>query len=104
MRYIELIIAIGIILILSGCGGTAGKNFDTSKAESITNGTTTQLEIEKMFGKPFKTGLQNNQSVWVYEYHRYNILTKNSSKDLVIIFGSNGVVQSHQFMSSESTP
>ena len=30
MRYIELIIVMGIILILGGCG-TAGKKFNTSK-------------------------------------------------------------------------
>ena len=103
MRYIELTIVMGIILILGGCG-TAGKNFNASKIENISNGVTTQLEIKKMFGKPFKTGMQNGQPVWVYEHHYYNLINNDVSKDLIIIFGPNGVVQSHQFMSNKSTP
>ena len=103
MRYIEPIIVIGIILILGGCGA-AGKNLNASKIEDIANGITTQLEIKKMFGKPFKTGTQNGQPIWVYEHHRYNLINNDASKDLIIVFGPNGVVQSHQLMSSEPTP
>ena len=104
MHYIKVIIAIGIILTLGGCGGTVGKNFKTSKVENIVNNTTTQMEIKNMFGKPFKTGIQNGQPIWIYEYNRYHLLANGASKDLVIVFDSNGVVQSHQFMSSEPTP
>ena len=104
MRYIELIIFIGIILILDGCSGTVGKNFNASKAQGITNGTTTKLDIKKMFGAPFKTGVQNGQPLWVYEYNQYNILGGDTSKDLIIIFDQTEVVQSHQFMSSKPTP
>ena len=53
MRYIKVIIAVGIILTLGGCGGTVGKNFKIFKVENIVNNTTTQMEIKNMFGKPF---------------------------------------------------
>ena len=100
MNYIGLIIFVGIILLPGGCG-TAGKSFNASKIGSIVNGTTTQSDIKKIFGEPFKTGIQNGQPIWVYEDHHYSIISNDSSKDLIIIFGPNGVVQSHQFMSSE---
>ena len=100
MNYIGLIILVGIILLPGGCG-TAGKNFNASKIGSIVNGTTTQSDIKKIFGEPFKTGIQNGQPIWVYEDHLYSIISNDSSKDLIIIFGPNGVVQSHQFMSSK---
>lgn len=87
----------------AGCG-TAGKNFDESKISKIVNGTTHRGEIVKMFGQPFKTGIQNGQPVWVYEYNRYNSLDSDKSKDLIIVFGPDGVVQSHQFMSNEPSP
>ncbi|MDP7557443.1 MAG: outer membrane protein assembly factor BamE [Nitrospinaceae bacterium] len=103
MRHIALMIFLGIILILGGCG-TAGKNFDESKISKIANGTTTRAELRKMFGEPFKTGIQNGQPVWVYEYNSYDPVNNDKSKDLIIIFGPNGVVQSHQFMSSEPAP
>ena len=100
MKHIRLIIFVGIILIYSGCG-TAGKSFNTSSIESIANGSTTRSDIKKMFGKPFKTGIQNGQPIWIYENHHYSIIGKNASKDLIIIFGLDGIVQSHQFMSNE---
>jgi hypothetical protein len=57
-----------------------------------------------MFGEPFKTGSQNGQPVWIYEYNHYHAIKDDKSRSLVVVFGSNGVVQSHQFMSSDSTP
>ena len=99
-----MIIVMTSILTFVGCGGTVGKKFNTYKVESIINGTTTQTEIENIFGKPFKTGIQNGKPIWVYEDNRYNLLRKEISKDLIIVFSPSGVVQSHQFMSNEPSP
>ena len=100
MNYIGLVIVVGIFLISNGCG-TVGKSFNTSKIESIVNGITTRSDIKKMFGEPFKVGIQNGQSIWVYEDHHYSIIRKETSKDLIIIFKPDGIVQSYQFMSSK---
>tara|TARA_B100001964_G_scaffold129057_1_gene142725 strand:- start:41 stop:352 length:312 start_codon:yes stop_codon:yes gene_type:complete len=100
MNYIGIVIAVGIVLISNGCG-TVGKSFNASKVETIVNGTTTQSDIKKMFGEPFKIGIQNGQPIWVYEDHHYSIIREETSKDLIIIFGPNGIVQSYQFMSSK---
>ena len=99
-----MIIVMTSILTLGGCGGTVGKKFNASKIENIINGTTTQAEIKNMFGKPFKTGIQNGKPIWVYEYNKYNLLKNETSRDLIIVFGPSGVVQSHQFMSNEASP
>ena len=100
MNYIGLAIVLGIVLISSGCG-TVGKSFNTSKVKSIANGITTRSDIKKLFGEPFKIGIQNSQPIWIYEDHRYSIIHKETSKDLIIIFSPDGIVQSHQFMSSK---
>jgi len=100
MNYIGIVIVVGIVLISNGCG-TVGRSFNASKVESIVNGITTQSDIKKMFGKPFKIGIQNGQPIWVYEDHHYSIIREETSKDLIIIFGPNGIVQSYQFMSSK---
>ena len=100
MNYIGIFIVVGIVLISNGCG-TVGKTFNTSKVESIVKGITTQSDIKKMFGKPFKIGIQNGQPIWVYEDNNYTIISKNTSKDLIIIFNPNGTVQSYQFMFSK---
>ena len=104
MRYTVIIIVIILILAFGGCGGTVGKKFNTSKVENIINGTTTQTEIKNTFGKPFKTGIQNGKSIWLYEDNRYKLLGNETSKDLIIVFGPSGLVQSHQFMSNEPSP
>ena len=100
MNYIGIVIVVGIVLISNGCG-TVGKSFNTSKVESIVNGITTRSDIKKMFGEPFKIGFQNGQPIWVYEDHHYSIIRKKTSKDLIIIFNPDGIVQSYQFMSSK---
>jgi len=100
MNYSGLIILVGTILLPGGCG-TAGKSFNTSKIESIVNGITTRSDIKKMFGEPFKIGIQNGQPIWVYEDHHYSIIREETSKDLIIIFNPDGTVQSYQFMSSK---
>jgi hypothetical protein len=99
MNYIRLFIFIEIILLLGGCG-TVGKSFDMSKVANIANDITNQSDVKKMFGEPFKTGIQNGKSIWVYEDHLYSIISENESKDLIITFNADGIVQSHQFMSS----
>ena len=100
MNYIGLVIVVGIILMSNGCG-TVGKSFNTSKVESIVSGITSRSDIKKMFGEPFKIGIQNGQPIWVYEDHHYSIIRKETSKDLIIIFSPDGIVQSYQFMSSK---
>ena len=100
MNYVGLVIIVGIILISNGCG-TVGKSFNTSKVESIVNGITTRSDIKKMFGEPFKIGIQNGQPIWVYEDNYYSIIREETSKDLIIIFRPDGIVQSYQFMSSK---
>ncbi len=100
MNYIGIVIVVALVLISNGCG-TVGKSFNVSKVETIVNGTTTQSDIKKMFGEPFKIGIQNGQPIWVYEDHHYSIIREETSKDLIIIFGPNGIVQSYQFMSSK---
>ena len=103
MKHLIASVLLGLLLVLGGCG-TVGKDFDTSKISKIANGTTTRAEIRKMFGEPFKMGTQNGLPVWIYEHNLYHSIKADKSKNLVVIFGSNGVVQSHQFMSSDSTP
>ena len=100
MNYIGLVIVVGIILISNGCS-TVGKSFNTYKVESIVNGVTTRSDIKKMFGEPFKIGIQNGQPIWVYEDSHYSIIREETSKDLIIIFRPDGIVQSYQFMSSK---
>ncbi len=90
-------------LMISGCGST-GKEFDETLIDNIVNGTTTQDQVEEMFGPPFKKGIQNGRTIWVYEYNEYNAIGDDQSKDMVVVFEDTGVVRSHQFMTDKGSP
>jgi hypothetical protein len=87
-------------LFVCGCGST-GKNFNESLYRNIIAGTTTDKEIQAMFGSPFKKGVQNGSKVWTYEYNAYNSLGSDITKDIVVIFTPSGVVKSHQMMTNQ---
>lgn len=65
------------------------------------NGKTTQAGVENMLGKPFKTGIQNGDEIWIYEMNTYQAVGGNTSKDFIVVFDKQGVVKSHQSMTSQ---
>lgn len=99
-RHIILFVLIACMAVGSGCG-SVGKDFDTDMAQTIEKGKTTKSDIKRMFGTPFKTGVQNGNPVWVYEKNVYRTLGKGSSKSLIVEFDSNGIVKGHQIMVDE---
>ena len=88
-----------LALFLSACG-TVGKEFNESLYANILEGTTTNKEIRIMFGPPFRKGIQNGDPVWTYEYNYVNAFGTDIIKDMIIVFSKNGVVKSHQLMTS----
>ena len=98
-RMLNIILLVSLLFVYS-CGST-GKNFNESLYKNIIAGTTTQKEIQAMFGPPFKKGVQNDFKTWTYEYNFYNALGNNITKDMNIVFTQNGVVKSHQMMTNQ---
>ena len=101
MKRWTMFAALLLACALTACG-SVGKEFDPALAESVVNGKTTKQEVRSMFGTPFKTGIQNGNEVWVYERDTYSALGKDTSKDFILVFDKEGVVTSHQFMSSDA--
>ena len=99
-RQIILFVLIISMAVISGCG-TVGNDFDAEMAQTIENGKTTKVDIKKMFGPPFKTGVQNGNPVWVYEKNDYKAFGKDYSKSLIVEFTNSGIVSSHQIMVDE---
>ena len=88
-----------LILFFSACG-TVGKEFNESLYTNIVKGTTTHKDIRIMFGPPFRKGIENGDHVWTYEYNYVNAFGTDIIKDMIIVFSKNGVVKSHQLMTS----
>ncbi|MFQ5483146.1 MAG: outer membrane protein assembly factor BamE [Nitrospinaceae bacterium] len=85
--------------LLAGCG-TVGKEFDMALTKAVVNGQTTKQEVRSMFGKPFKTGIQNGEEIWIYERSQYSVMGNDFSKNLIVVFNPQGIVSSHQIMAS----
>ncbi len=86
------VVLVGAFLTMLGCA-TVGKDFPVELVPQIQTGKTTQNDIERMFGKPWRTGLDNGKVSWTYGKYRYSI-TGSHTNDLVIRFDPNKVVES----------
>ncbi len=92
--------ALLIILTMVSCA-RVGKEFPTDPVQSIQVGTTTRADIERMFGEPWRVGVDSGRRTWTYGYYRYSLFGETVTRDLVVKFRDDGVVDSYSFNTSE---
>ena len=90
------------LFFLAACYGTIGNNFDSSQIKSIQNNVTSQEEIFERFGAPFKKGVENDQTMWTYQFDKWNTVGPAQSKDLVILFDNKNIVKAYRYTTSNS--
>ena len=78
---------------------SVGKKFDSKKVKNIKNSVTTQLEILKWFGVPFKEGTENGYTMWTYQIDKWN-MGEVESKGLVILFDDKNKVKAYRYESN----
>jgi len=98
-RLVSLFAALFITLFLVGCGST-GKNFPVAHVGDIQNGVTTQSQILDWFGVAFKEGLRSGNPMWTYQFDLWHSIGREHSKELVILFDQNHVVQAYRYASN----
>lgn len=79
----------------TGCMPSVGRPFPVKQVRQIEIDKTTKMEIRQMFGEPWRTGLEDGKRTWTYGEYSTNI-----TRDLVIRFDDQNVVQSYSFSSS----
>jgi hypothetical protein len=94
-RACALILCLGASACLN-----VGREFPVGPVRKIENGTTTQDEIRRMFGEPWRTGIDDAQRTWTYGRYRYSLFGDSATRDLVVRFDSRGVVVSYSFNST----
>jgi hypothetical protein len=94
-RIMTWILLAALSLPFAGCMPSAGRPFPVKQVRQIEIGTTTKAEIRKMFGDPWRTGVEDG--LRTYTYGEYSI---DKSRDLVIRFNDKDVVKSYSFSSS----
>jgi hypothetical protein len=89
-----------LVIFLASCYGTVGKNFDSSDLKSIQNNVTSQEEIFERLGAPFKKGIENGHAIWTYQFDQWNAVGPTRSKDLVILFDKENIVEAYRYTTS----
>ncbi len=94
---------LGAALILSmpsGCA-TVGRDFPVNQVDHIRLNETTQDEILRMFGEPWRVGIEDGRRTWTYGKYRYRLFGQASTQDLVLRFDDQGRVASYTFNTTE---
>jgi hypothetical protein len=99
MRPITFFLLGLLILVLSACV-TAGQNFRSDDLSWIVVNKTSQAEIQRTLGEPFRVGVDAGSLTWTYGYYRYRLFGETRTKDLVIEFNREGKVSSYTFNTS----
>ena len=89
----------GALALLLGCLGV-GSNFPSAAVTKIEKGVSTKKEIRRMFGEPFRTGVDNGYESWTYVYNRWVPWGKARSKDLYVVFNKDGTVRAYTYNSN----
>ena len=66
----------------------------------IEIGKTTRLQVQGLFGDPWRTGLEDGETTWTYGHYRYSLFGEGMTRDLVVRFDDRGVVSSYSFNST----
>ena len=96
---VSFLLGISLLVIMS-CA-TVGRDFPTDLVTQIQIGKTTQAEINRLFGMPWRTGIENGDRTWTYGYYRYRLFGESTTRDLVVRFDERGLVNSYSFNTSE---
>ena len=96
----SIILLFATSILLSACL-TVGKAFPDYAVPDIKIGKTTESEIRKLFGPPWRTGMDDGDRTWTYGHYRYSLFRATKTEDLVIRFDKDGVVSSYTFSTTD---
>ena len=83
-------------LALAACLNV-GEEFPTDPIGQIQIGHTTRDDIHRMFGDPWRTGIEDGRRTWTYGRYKYRLIGRTETRDLVVRFDPNGTVASYTF-------
>lgn len=97
---LALVSTVSLFALMAGCV-TAGKDFPVDQVPNIEIGVHSKANIEKLFGPPWRTGLEDGQLTWTYGEYKRSITGDELNRDLVIRFNEDGIVSSYSFSSDK---
>jgi hypothetical protein len=92
--------AAAALLLLTACV-KLGREFPVDPIQTLEIGRTTQADVQRAFGTPWRTGLEDGRPTWTYGRYRYSIFGAHHARDLVVEFDERGVLTSYTYSSTE---
>ncbi|WP_158782332.1 hypothetical protein [Pantoea sp. BAV 3049] len=88
-------VAFAMLLVLSGCSSSSGKNFDDASLAKIQYGATTRQDLISLFGQPTsETPYPENHILMMWSYSQANAMSTTEGKTLTVQL-DNGKVKSY---------
>jgi len=98
-RISALLAGVLLVMPLAGCI-SIGRPFATQGVKSLTIGKANQSDVELIFGKPFRTGLQDGDVTWTFVNYKLRVFGPQCTQDLVVRFAPDGTVKSYAYNTS----
>jgi outer membrane protein assembly factor BamE (lipoprotein component of BamABCDE complex) len=95
-RAVRLTLPLAACAFLGACV-SMGRSFDASRVRGLQIGKTTQADVEKSFGEPFRTGVDSGDVTWTYVDYHFGVFGPQRTTDLLVKFDSVGTVKSYAF-------
>ncbi len=93
------------VLLLVLCGGpgcvSVGKDFPAAPIGDLALGETTQSQVQREFGAPWRTGVEDGRRTWTYGHYRYSLFGGAYARDLVLKWNQGGVLASYTYATTE---
>ena len=80
---------------------SVGSDFPSAPIAELAVGRTTQAEVRREFGAPWRTGLEDGQRTWTYGHYRYSLIGGERARDLVLKWDARGVLTSYTYATTE---
>ena len=90
--------ALASIVVVAGCV-SVGKKFPVEQVPNIEIGVHSKADVQKLFGPPWRTGLEDGQTTWTYGDYKRSVTGEKHTRDLVVRFNDDGIVSSYSFSS-----
>jgi hypothetical protein len=79
---------------------TIGPEFPVEPVASLRIGKDTKTYVQRMFGDPWRTGLEDGHVTWTYARYHHSVFGETEARDLVIRFEAEGRVHFYTFNST----
>ena len=90
---------LGLAVLCAGCM-TVGRDFPVAPVDSVEIGTTTMADVRRLFGEPWRRGVEDGERTWTFAKYHYNVFGATQTRDLKVRFDAKDRVVAFSFNST----